>query len=484
MIETNTYFSRFFSQVIASGYEKHTISRIVAGENVGTLFTLSRLHETSTELQPSEKAQAAKQASKILMSLTADQRTMILKEMAKQIDLQRRKILEANDKDVSNVKRLNLEAPLVTRLKLTQEKLDSIILGINVLAESTDPVGELVVSKGVAEGLVLKKETIPLGVILVIFESRPDVIPQLVSLAIRSANGLLLKGGKEARATNKVLHSILVDAVSFATEHLPTPVPKEIIGYIDTQDEVSCLLGLDNLISLVIPRGSSQLVKHLRSTSSIPVLGHSEGVCHIYVHDDALVSKARHILTDAKLDYPAACNAMETLLINKNLIHDEKATQILDHLTAQGVVIYGCPETRKFYSKAYPLTTSFHHEYFSASLTVAIVDSVFMAVQHINKWGSGHTDSIITESPEIAKLFMTTVDSACVFHNASTRFSDGYRFGLGAEVSISTSKFHARGPIGVDGLMTTKWKLSSTKVDGAIVQGFTEGKENYLHAKY
>eukprot|EP01126_Amoeba_proteus_P041291 TRINITY_DN4436_c0_g1_i1.p1 TRINITY_DN4436_c0_g1~~TRINITY_DN4436_c0_g1_i1.p1 ORF type:complete len:685 (+),score=127.43 TRINITY_DN4436_c0_g1_i1:305-2359(+) len=467
--------------VIASGYEKYTISRILSGENVGTLFTLSTIHEPSTDLQPFEKAQAAKDASHVLMSLTADQRSSILKEMAKQIDSHRKKILDANDRDLSSAKRLNLEPALVARLKLTQDKLTSIILGINQLAESVDPVGRVVSSTQLANGLVLTKETTPMGVVMVIFESRPDVIPQLASLAIRSANGLLLKGGKESQATNKVLHSILSHAVSSTTQHLPTPVPKEIFGFVDTTDDVTSLLGLENLISLVVCRGSSNLVRHVQKISKIPVLGHSEGICHVYVHQDANISMAIRILLDAKLDFPAACNAMETLLLDTHLLGDGRATRILNALIEKGITIYGCPKVVKVNPNINQLTTSLSHQYSSPALTVVVVDSVEKAIEHINQWGSGHTDSIVTESPEVATQFLNDVDSACVFHNASTRFSDGYRFGLGAEVGVSTNRLHARGPVGVDGLMTVKWKLYSTQKEGSIVKEFTEGKEKYLH---
>eukprot|EP01127_Copromyxa_protea_P001267 TRINITY_DN11300_c0_g1_i1.p1 TRINITY_DN11300_c0_g1~~TRINITY_DN11300_c0_g1_i1.p1 ORF type:complete len:728 (-),score=141.43 TRINITY_DN11300_c0_g1_i1:36-2219(-) len=467
--------------VIASGCERNTISRIINGENVGTLF--SQATSVEDELTPTEKAIAAKQASHTLRGLTGDQRSLILREIANQMDLQRRKILDANEKDLREARRVNLDAPLVARLKLTPEKLSGLTEGIKQLADSPDPVGEVTSRTKVAEGLYLTKEATPIGLVLVIFESRPDAIPQLASLAIRSGNALILKGGKEANATNKALHNVITYAISLASRDFPTPVAEDVLALVESRDEISSLLQLDDLISLVIPRGSSSLVKHIQTVSKIPVLGHAAGICHIYVHEDADVDKAIRLILDSKLDYPAACNAVETVLLHHSLVADGRAAQITSALHGNGAVVYAPTELMPHLPYSLELANSFRHEYSSPSLTITVVEDVKAAIKHINRFGSGHTESIITESAPVAKAFLDGVDSACVFHNASTRFADGYRFGLGAEVGISTSRIHARGPVGVDGLMSMKWKLVSTNSDGDIVKEYTDKIKPYLHEK-
>ncbi|HMV67580.1 MAG TPA: glutamate-5-semialdehyde dehydrogenase, partial [Myxococcota bacterium] len=284
----------------------------------------------------------------------------------------------------------------------------------------------------------------------VIFESRPDALPQIAALAIKSGNAVLLKGGREAAASNAALHRVIVDA-------LAPDVPAGAVALLAGREAVDALLRLDGCVDLVIPRGSNALVRSIQDRTRIPVLGHADGVCHVYVDAAADLDRACAIVRDAKCDYPAACNAMETLLVHRALVGHG-----LDRLLAAlpGVALHAHPEQTALLGL--PPAPDLHHEYGDLACTVAIVDDVDAAIGHIHRWGSAHTDAIVTEDPVVARRFLDGVDSACVFHNASTRFADGYRFGLGAEVGISTSRIHARGPVGVDGLLTTRWQLEGS----------------------
>ncbi|KAK6933104.1 Aspartate/glutamate/uridylate kinase [Dillenia turbinata] len=310
-----------------------------------------------------------------------------------------------------------------------------------------------------AAGLVLEKVTSPLGVLLIIFESRPDALVQIASLAIRSGNGLLLKGGKEAKRSNAILHKVITQAI-------PANVGKKLIGLVTSREEIPELLQLDDVIDLVIPRGSNKLVTQIKASTKIPVLGHADGICHVYVDKSANIDMAKRVVVDAKIDYPAACNAMETLLVHKDLEKNGTLNEIIVELGIKGVTLYGGPRASS--SLNLPEAKSFHQEYSSLSCTVEIVDDVKAAIEHIHQHGSAHTDCIIAEDTEVAELFLHQVDSCAVFHNASTRFCDGFRFGLGAEVGVSTSRIHARGPVGVEGLLTTRWILRG---NGQIVDG-------------
>jgi len=321
----------------------------------------------------------------------------------------------------------------------------------------------------------LQKEAVPIGVLLVIFESRPDVLPQITALAVRSGNGLLLKGGKEARFSNEVLHRVVVEGI---VEGSNGKVPTDIIKYISDRESIQTLLKLSNDIDLIIPRGNSALVRSIQENTTIPVLGHGEGICHIYIDSAASSTKATNIVIDSKTDYPSACNSLDTLLIHSKWPQSH-VHALLSELTRSGVNLHAGPNALKLY--ALPPAPSFRKEYGSLDLTVEIVENLEEAILHINKYGSGHTDSIITEDKTVAQIFLDRVQSACVFHNCSTRFSDGYRFGLGAEVGISTGRIHARGPVGVEGLQTTKWKLVSFSSAGHIVNDFTTSKQHYLH---
>ncbi|KAK8570635.1 hypothetical protein V6N13_103039 [Hibiscus sabdariffa] len=313
-----------------------------------------------------------------------------------------------------------------------------------------------------ADGLILEKTSCPLGVLLIIFESRPDALVQIASLTIRTGNGLLLKGGKEARRSNAILHKII-------TSVIPESIGDKLIGLVASREDIPDLLKLDDVIDLVIPRGSNSLVSKIKSSTKIPVLGHADGVCHVYVDKSANTDMAKKVVLDAKIDYPAACNTMETLLVHQDLSSTGLLNELLAELQREGVTLHGGPRASSFLEL--PEAQSLHHEYSSLACTVEIVDDMEAAVDHIHQHGRhavSHTDCIITEDHEVAEMFLHRVDSAAVFHNASTRFCDGARFGLGAEVGVSTSRIHARGPVGVEGLLTTRWVLRGS---GQVVNG-------------
>lgn len=323
----------------------------------------------------------------------------------------------------------------------------------------------------------MKQVTVPIGVLLVIFESRPDSLPQVASLAMASANGLLLKGGKEAKHSNKALMDIV-------KESLATVDAEKAISLISTREEINDLLNMEKHIDLIIPRGSSELVKTIQDNCHrIPVLGHAEGICHVYVDREADLKKALKIIRDSKCDYPAACNAMETLLIHEDLFngsHDSFFTEVCNMLKMEGVKINAGPKLNQKLTFGPPLVKTMRHEYGALECCIELVSSADKAVEHILTYGSGHTDVIISENNETVNYFLQQVDSACVFHNASSRFADGFRFGLGAEVGISTARIHARGPVGVEGLLTTKWILKGQDHTAAE---FTNGERNWLHEK-
>nr|AFP89589.1 delta-1-pyrroline-5-carboxylate synthetase [Sophora davidii] len=446
--------------IIASGYATNNIIRVLQGERIGTVFHKdAHLWVNIKEVSAHEMAVAARDASRQLQVLSSEERRKILLAMADALEKNESMIRLENEADVAVAVAAGYDKSLISRLTLKPEKISSLVKSVRMLADMEEPVGKILKRTELADKLILEKISCPLGVLLVIFESRPDALVQIAALAVRSGNGLLLKGGKEARRSNAVLHKVI-------TSVMPDTVGDKLIGLVISREEIPDLLKLDDVIDLVIPRGSNKLVSQIKDSTKIPVLGHADGICHVYVDKYANIDMAKQIVRDAKTDYPAACNALETLLVHKDLSINSGLDELVLELQREGVQLYGGPRASALLKIAE--SSSFHHEYSSLACTIEIVDVVFDAINHINRHGSAHTECTVTEDSEIAETFLRQVDSAAVFHNASTRFCDGARFGLGAEVGISTSRIHARGPVGVEGLLTNRWILRGS---GHVVDG-------------
>ncbi|KAL6336606.1 hypothetical protein AAG906_035920 [Vitis piasezkii] len=446
--------------VITSGYATDNIVKVLQGQRVGTLFHKDAHSWTLVkEIGAREMAVAARECSRRLQALPSKDRRKILLDIADALEANERLIKVENEADVAAAQEAGYDKSLLSRLALKPGKISGLAKSIRMLADMKEPIGHVLSRMELADGLILEKTSCPMGVLLVVFEARPDALVQIASLAIRSGNGLLLKGGKEANRSNAILHKVI-------TEAIPDTVGEKLIGLVTTREQIPDLLKLDDVIDLVIPRGSNKLVSQIKNSTKIPVLGHADGICHVYIDKSANMKMAKHIVLDAKTDYPAACNAMETLLVHKDFLSNGGFNKLVTELQRKGVTLHGGPRASALLNISQ--VNSFHHEYNSMACTVEIVDDVHSAIDHIHRHGSSHTDCIITEDSKIAEIFLLQVDSAAVFHNASTRFCDGARFGLGAEVGISTSRIHARGPVGVEGLLTSRWIL---KGNGHIVDG-------------
>ncbi|KAK8765407.1 hypothetical protein V5799_031984 [Amblyomma americanum] len=443
------------SVVIGSGFEEMAITRIVQGKRVGTFFTEHQSKMISLE----STAANAWKASRTLESLTATQRSAAVLAMADALEARTEDIMEANERDLTVAREQGLSAPMLARLALTPAKLSALADSLRTIAKTSPSVlGRVLRKTRVAEGMELSQVTVPIGVLLVIFEARPDCLPQVAALAVATANGLLLKGGHEAAHTNRCLWQLLQQC-------LKPYDAADALALASTREDVDELLHLEGYIDLVIPRGSNQLVRDIqRESRGIPVLGHIDGICHVYVDREADKQKAMRIVVESKCDYPAACNAMETLLVHRDHVEGGLLSELCSSLKTHGVSLYSGPRMAQCNGPQ------------SAD---EVVDSVDEALEHINTHGSSHTDAIVTKNKDTAERFPRGAYSACVFHNCSTRFADGYRFGLGAEVDISTGRIHARGPVGMEGLLTTKWLLRGS---GNVVQDFGEsGTRTYLH---
>jgi glutamate-5-semialdehyde dehydrogenase len=401
------------------------------------------------------KVLAARNASLKLTTVDVGTRNKALMKIASEITTNRKELLEENAKDLAEVERLfrkgEVSKAFAQRLRLNSDKIGDIGRMVKSVAKLDDPLGKTVYVKEMDRGLEVYKVTCPIGVVGAVFEARPDVLPQISSLCLKSANAVVLKGGKEAGHSNRAFYSLIKDASE------RSGIPKGWIQLLEERREVEEMLKLDDYIDLLVPRGSKDFIKYIRSNTRIPVLGHAEGVCHVYVDENADLKKALDISYDAKVQYPSVCNAMETLLV-----HSKVATRFLPRLAERyrdaGVEIRGCPRTRRIIPWAKPaMEKDWKTEYLDLVISIKIVDSLQEAIDHINEYGSKHTDAIVTRDKKAALKFLMEVDSSSVMVNASTRFSDGYRYGLGAEVGISTGKIHARGPMGLEGLTTTKY---------------------------
>lgn len=408
-----------------------------------------------------EIAKIAKEASLKIADLSTEIKNQALLKIAEEIENSAQEIFDANKQDLKDAEKLvetgELSKSTFNRLKLDENKMRDMIQGIRDIAKLDDPVNKKLLVRELDSDLTLYKVSCPIGVLGIIFEARPDVIAQISSLAIKSANAVILKGGKESINTNKKIMAVINSALEKVNGF-----PENVIQQVFTRDDVAEMLKCDKYINLIIPRGGNKLVKFIKENTKIPVLGHADGICHIFVDETADIDMTIKVVTDAKTQYPSACNAVETLLIHENFAHKN---DLLAALELSEIKLVKDPE-------------SWAHEYGDKILAYKTVKNVDEAIEHINTYGSGHTDSIITKNVENAEKFMNKVDSAGVYFNASTRFADGFRYGFGAEVGISTNKTHARGPVGLEGLTIYKYKLIG---NGNIVKDYVDGTRSFHH---
>jgi len=409
------------------------------------------------------KAKAARVAALQLANVPTDIKNTALHRAASTIMENRELVLNANAKDVEIAEGLRrrgkLSKAFVERLKLNEHKLRDIAAMVESVAKLEDPVGRTLYSMELDENLELYKVSCPIGVVGAIFEARPDVLPQISSLCMKSGNAVILKGGKEAKYSNEALFELMQEATEGAG------IPKGWIQLIEARREVRELLKLEEHIDLLVPRGGKEFIKYIQANTRIPVLGHSEGICHIYVDEHANLKKALNICYDAKVQYPAVCNAVETLLVHR-AIAPRFLPALAERYASAGVDVRGCERTRKIIKAKKATEKDWRTEYLDLIISIKIVDDIDEAIDHINTYGSRHTDSIVTGDKRATLKFLEGVDSSSVMLNTSTRFSDGYRYGLGAEVGISTGKIHARGPVGLEGLTSSKFYLLG---DGQVV---------------
>jgi glutamate-5-semialdehyde dehydrogenase len=416
-----------------------------------------------------EQVSAARAAAYRLSGLSTGVKNTALLAAARLLRARSNDVFDANQVDQQAARKQELAQPLFKRLAISEGKLEKMAQSLESVASLPDPVGEILTRRELDEGLVLEQVRVPIGVIGVIFESRPDALLQIGSLAIKSGNSVILKGGKEAVGTNRVLHEILADSLHSVSAEFDGATQ-----LVETHEQIATMLSLDGEIDLMIPRGSNELVRHIQENTRIPVLGHSDGICHLYIDADADPEMAVKVTVDAKMQYPAVCNAIETLLVHV------EATSLLPaiHGALPGVELRGCERTRAIIDVAAATEEDWRTEYNDLVLSIRIVDSLDEAIRHINTFGSHHSDAIITSSKAAADRFLGEVDSAAVLWNASTRFVDGFVFGLGAEVGISTGKVHARGPVGLTGLTTTQYRVRG---HGHVILDYAEGQRAYTH---
>jgi glutamate-5-semialdehyde dehydrogenase len=421
-----------------------------------------------------ETAAEAKSASIQLAAVKTDVKNKALAEIAKALKRDSEKIISANKKDLAAAERNNLAKPLLKRLKFDEGKIADVVAGIESLIKIDDPVGKTVSGTELDKGLALYKVSCPIGVIGVVFESRPDALVQISTLCLKSGNAVLLKGGSEAAETNKILADVI------ATVSEKAWIPEGWIQLLETRQDVAEMLAMDEYIDLIIPRGSNDFVRYIMDNTNIAVLGHADGICHVYVDAAADVDMAVRIAVDSKCQYVAVCNAAETMLVHDG-IAKEFLPQVKAALEEKGVEIRGCEKTASIIDVKPAAEEDWSIEYLDYVLSIKVVYSPPEAIEHINRYGSGHTDAIVTNDSVAAEEFMELVDSGNVLWNCSTRFSDGFRYGLGAEVGISTNKIHARGPVGLEGLVIYKWKLLGT---GQIVAHYTgPNAKKFTHKK-
>ena len=424
-----------------------------------------------------ESAAKMKQDSSKMAALPLEVRNKALIAAKAALKSQKEEIFAANKEDMDAADANGVTAAVKKRLKFDEHKLEDVLAGIDGLVSLPDPIGKLQLERQLDEGLVLKRVSCPIGVIGIIFEARPDALVQISSLCIKSGNCAILKGGKETAKTNKVLFDIIYKAVTTAG------LPENCLLQAELHNEIDELLQCHESVDLLIPRGSNAFVQYIMNNTKIPVMGHADGICHTYVDKDVDLDKMLPVIVDAKTQYTAACNATETLLVHRD-IAKEALPKIAKALSDAKVKLRGTGEAADIINENDSLIDAsdimkeedFNTEYLDMIISVKLVDNVDEAIAHINRFGSHHTDCILTENDKTADYFMQLVDSAGVYQNCSTRFADGFRYGFGAEVGISTGKIHARGPVGLEGLVTYKYKLVG---HGHIVADYASGKSQF-----
>jgi glutamate-5-semialdehyde dehydrogenase len=418
-----------------------------------------------------ERAAATRRAAMALGRLDDGERRRAVQAMADALAASAEGIVAANAEDLAAAERDGLSAPLVARLRLDRAKLDAAIDGVRQVAALEDPLGRRQLHTELDTGLVLERVSVPLGVVGVIFEARPDAVMQIASLAIRSGNGALLKGGREATGSCRAIVEALQRGLAASA------VDPACLALLTSRQESLALLRLDGLVDLIIPRGSNELVRFIQANTRIPVLGHADGVCHLYVDRSADLAQAVRLAVDSKCQYPAACNAIETLLVHQAVAAAFLAAAI-PALEAAGVELRGDAQAQALGVSGCADDDDWRREYSDLILSVRVVADEGEALAHIARFGSRHTEAICTEDPEAAARFLASVDSAGVFHNCSTRFADGFRYGFGAEVGISTQTLPPRGPVGLEGLVTYRYRLRG---EGHTVADYAAGRRRFRH---
>ena len=429
-----------------------------------------------------KQVKQARDAFLVLANLENLHKNNVLHELAQALRENLAEILAENARDMAEAQKMlecgELSASACNRVLLNQEKIEQMAQNCESVAALPDPAGKIIQATRLDEGLDLYRVSCPIGVILVIFESRPDVVIQISALALKSGNAVILKGGKEAQNSNRVLAKLIRNTLA-----KNDTVPENAVSLVESRDEVSQLVKMSSELDLIIPRGSYELVRNIQKNSQVPVLGHADGLCHVYLDQSADETKSIDVVLDAKLDYPAVCNAAETILVHQKY-PVEWLVEILRKMQEAGVELRVCQQTQKRLEKftELKLKTAVEEdwttEYTDLIISVKSVKSAEDAVIHINHFGSKHTETIVTENSQLAEWFMNMVDAAGVFWNASTRFADGFRYGLGAEIGVSTSKTHARGPVGLEGLVIYKYKLYG---NGQGAGRYGHGKRDFLH---
>lgn len=396
----------------------------------------------------------AKSASRILATMSGSDRNRILREMAEALRANTMSILEANALDMRRADKENLASSLKERLLLDEKRIEAMAVAIEEIAALKDPVGRVLEGWVTEAGLKIEKVSIPIGVVGIIYESRPNVTSDTAALCFKSSNGCVLKGGKEAESSNAVIAEVLQAVL------MRHNLPKELIALLpdSSREGVAKLIKMDRYVDLIVPRGGEGLIRYVSQNSSVPVVKHDKGLCHTYIDKEANIENAIAIALNAKVQRPGVCNSMETLLVDE-AIAPTLLPILKEAFERENTQLKGCDLTREIIDVAEATEEDFDTEYLANILNIRVVDAVEGAISHIVRFGSGHSEAIITESITTAERFMNAIDAACVYVNASTRFTDGGAFGFGAEVGISTNKLHARGPMGVEGLTTYKYKV-------------------------